>query len=312
MRVHAIIIALNEADFIQETIKPLYEHCSGISVITQYDRDYRGRQVEPDETVQKVLSFPDPNGKIHLVVRRYNDETASRNHEMMSLLTKPHRNVQPHAWDYARLQQFHEPPDYFLIVDADEIYDIDTFPGILHYLQQKKPRGMIMKAYEYGASWRFRVPESVFMFSAFGFIRAGVMFRSRRVVSWTDSRLERLLNLFFLPGHWAKSLCGFGICPPTVGVFHHGAYIRSNRDKLHQKLIKHSESGVYFGHDLASHTDRIHSVLTQRFDQVDLLDLPTNIRNGKWPDSFLADDLDKLLGELLPNRLSSETMARSP
>ena len=40
----------------------------------------------PDTTVEKVLSFSDPEGKIHLVARRYNDETASRNHEMMSVM----------------------------------------------------------------------------------------------------------------------------------------------------------------------------------------------------------------------------------
>ena len=74
LRVHAIIIALNEEQFIEQTLVPLYEQCSGISVITQYDRNYYGERVVPDATVQKVLSFPDPAGKISLVVRRYTDE----------------------------------------------------------------------------------------------------------------------------------------------------------------------------------------------------------------------------------------------
>jgi len=43
LRIHAIIIALNEEDFIEETIKPIYKYCSGISVVTQYDRDYYGK-----------------------------------------------------------------------------------------------------------------------------------------------------------------------------------------------------------------------------------------------------------------------------
>ena len=95
LRIHAIIIALNEEDFIKETIKPIYELCSGISVVTQYDRDYYGKKVKPDNTVNHVLDIDDPDGKIHLVVRRYNDETASRNHEMKAIMFNAAKGIQP-------------------------------------------------------------------------------------------------------------------------------------------------------------------------------------------------------------------------
>ncbi len=138
MNIHAIIIALNEEDFITETIKPIYDHCTGISVITQYDRDYYGKPVTPDTTVQKVLSYPDPGGKIQLVVRRYNDETASRNHEMMCVMCDASKRVLTHGTPIEQIRKFHEKPDYFLICDADEIYDINTFPAIVDYLKKNE------------------------------------------------------------------------------------------------------------------------------------------------------------------------------
>ncbi len=86
IRIHVICIALNEEDFITQFVRTMYPFCSGISIVTQYDRDYYGEMVVPDNTVRWALDFPDPEAKINVVARRYNDETASRNHEMMSIL----------------------------------------------------------------------------------------------------------------------------------------------------------------------------------------------------------------------------------
>src|SRR5438128_2024922 len=122
LKIHAICIALNEDDFIKEFLKSMYPFCSGISIISQYDRDYYGKHVVPDNTIKYALDFPDPEGKINIVVRRYNDETASRNHEMMSVLSDGSKGVQPHGASIEKVKKFFEPPDYFLIVDADEIY----------------------------------------------------------------------------------------------------------------------------------------------------------------------------------------------
>ena len=44
----------------------IYPYCAGISVITQYDRDWYGKFVTPDRTVALVLNYPDPEGKINL------------------------------------------------------------------------------------------------------------------------------------------------------------------------------------------------------------------------------------------------------
>src|SRR5437762_3496713 len=128
LRVHAIILALNEELFIKNQLKMLYPFCSGISVLTQYDRDWYGRRVSPDQTTNLVANFPDPEGKIHLVIRRWPDEAAARNSEMLCLIARPDRRVMSHGSAVARIRDFHHTPDYFLIVDADEFYDPKTFP----------------------------------------------------------------------------------------------------------------------------------------------------------------------------------------
>src|SRR5258708_15091841 len=96
LRVHAIILALNEEVFIQNHLRTLYPFCSGISVLTQYDRDWYGKPVKPDRTVELVSNFPDPEGKIHLVVRRFPDEAAARNCEMLVLSSNTHRQIMYH------------------------------------------------------------------------------------------------------------------------------------------------------------------------------------------------------------------------
>lgn len=294
MRVHAILIALNEADFITETLRPLYAHCSGISVLTQYDRDYRGQPVVPDSTVEQVLRFPDPQGKLQLVVRRYVDETASRNQEMLALAADPLRGVIPHAWPLVRVREFHARPDYFLIVDADEIYDEATFPRILDYLAARRPRAMRVQAYEYGLSWRFRVPPDKWMFRQFGFVRAGLTFHSRRMLTANEHRLNRLGRLGRLGGDLGSRLLGYAMCPVEVGVFHHGGYVRRDRAQMLAKMRKHSHDTEYMSEDW------IRKVLTQNYELVPLECLPRNLREGQWPASFLNDDLEQLIQSLLP------------
>jgi len=283
MRVHAIIIALNEEDFIRETLKPLYRHCSGLSVITQYDRDYYKTAVAPDATVQHVLSFPDPEGKISLVVRRYIDETVSRNHEMAAWCSMPHRGVLPHAWSKQELACSYARPDYFLIVDADEVYDADTFPHIIDYLKRTRPNGLRVSAYEYGRTWNRRVPAATYLHHQFGFVKAGLLFESRRVITFNEQRLIKLfqmLRLSKLCGGLPARLYGFRDCPREIGMFHHAALLRKSRAKLLEKIRKHSHREEHFTQTW------VDEILKQPYDFVPTESLPLNIQSGDWPAEF--------------------------
>lgn len=279
MRIHAIIIALNEEDFIAETIKPIYNLCSGISVITQYDRDYYGKPVMPDNTVNKVLAYPDPKGKIQLVVRRYNDETASRNHEMMALMCDASKGIISHGTPMEQIKKFHETPDYFLICDADEIYDIDTFPAIVDYLETKKPRGMKMSAHNYFFTWNRRMPREEYVHHHFGFVKAGLLFEQRRVLNWNESRINYLFSKFGFKQHVGSKLFNFIDCPWEVGMLHHAGFIRKDMEKMKEKMSKHS-------HMEAHTTEHLEATLDRQLPFTPTNLLPQNIQQGNWPSGF--------------------------
>jgi len=279
MRIHAIIIALNEEDFITETIKPIYDHCSGISVITQYDRDYYGKMVTPDTTASKVLSYPDPKGKIHLIVRRYNDETASRNHEMMSILCDASRGILTHGTPVANVKEFHQKPDYFLICDADEIYDKNTFPSIVDYLGRKKPRAMRVSAYNYFFTWNRRMPKEEYVHHHFGFVKAGILFEQRRVITWNESRINYLTSKLGFKKDIGSRLFNFIDCPWEVGMLHHAGFIRRDMAKMKEKMSKHS-------HTEAHSDEYLRNMLNRQLPFTATNLLPINIQQGNWPASF--------------------------
>ena len=286
MRIHAICIALNEEDFIVELLKSMYPFCSGISIITQYDRDYYGKHVVPDNTVSLALNFPDPEGKVHVVARRYNDETSSRNHEMMSILSNASNGIKPHGVPLDKIKHFFEPPDYFLIVDADEIYDVETFPAIVEYLAQKKPKAMRVSAYEYGFNWNLRVPPETWIHHQFGFVKAGVMFEERRVISWNEHRLKKLFSMLKMNPKLSNNVLGYLDCPMEVGMFHHGAYVRRDKQKIMEKMSKHSHPE---NHD----PEYLEKILKQKYDFIPTEKLPKNIREGNWPSEFWDKQVQK-------------------
>jgi len=277
MRIHAIILALNEEIFIENQLRTLYPFCSGISVLTQYDRDWYGKEIQPDRTAELVINFPDAEGKIHLVVRRFPDEAAARNSEMLALMGRPDQRIMPHGSSRERIHKFHSVPDYFLIVDSDELYDPESFPRITEYLGKKKPRGMRVHGFNYLTTWNRRVPSDIVQFCHFGFIRPGVLFKMRRTVSWNESRLQKLLRILYLPDFSAR-LWGFIECPWSIGFFHHGCWLGDER-RLITKSLRSSHP------EIATPEYPTHVAATP-FKFVPSDELPDNIRNGTWPTDF--------------------------
>ncbi len=275
-RIHAIILALNEEVFIKAQLDTIYPFCSAISVITQYDRDWYGKPVVADKTVDLVLKYPDPLGKINLVMRRLPDEAAARNMEMLSFNKKSYQHTQSHGRTDKDISEFHNPPDYFWIIDADEIYDVATIPVLLTYLYAKKPAGMRITGYNYLRTWNQRVPRETVDFTHFGFIRPGILFEQRRVVNWNESRLSRLFRILRLPDVSSK-LYGFTTCPETVAVFHHACWLGDD-ERIRNKFGKssHKESQQW----APGSVDSIHSIY------IPTKELPLNIQKAQWPTGF--------------------------
>ena len=278
LKIHAICLALNEDPFIENTIKGLYDSCSGISVITQYDRDYYNNFVIPDNTIYKVVNYPDPSGKIHLVVRRFKDETAARNHEMLAICNSPTKGIMDHGNPLEIVNKFHEKPDYFLIVDADEIYEPDVLGNMLQYLSDKRPSGMRTTGRQYLFTWNQLIPKEVVHHHHFGFIKAGFIFEQRRVISWNESRLQKLLTILGLPDFSAK-IYGFIDCPEEVGVYHHGSYL-GGIDRLERKFKMHSHP------DIVLRPGYVEGIVNLPFTHLTSEEIPNFIKNGVWPDNF--------------------------
>lgn len=279
LKIHAIILALNEEQFIGNCIDTIYPFCSKVSVITQYDRDWYGKLVNPDATTSIVLKYPDPAGKINLVVRRMPDEAAARNMEMQAFNKDSYKGTLSHGRSMEDIAAFHNPPDYYWIIDADEIYDTATLPAILNYLNEKRPKGMRITGYNYLRTWNRRVPRQVIDFTHFGFIQPGILFEQRRMVSWNESRLRKLFGMLRLPD-WSARIYGFITCPEAVGVFHHACWL-GNDERIAQKFGKssHQESKDWKPNSV----DVIESVF------VPTKDLPLNIQQANWPIHFFDE-----------------------
>lgn len=279
LRLHAIVLALNEEMFIENQLRTLYPFCAGISVITQYDRDWYGRPVVPDGTLNQVANFPDPDGKVHLVVRRFPDEAAARNAEMRALMVRADRGVMSHGSDPGRLRSFHAVPDYFWVVDADEFYDVGTVPAILEHLARRRPRGLRVHGLNYLGTWNRRVPASAMPFCHFGFLRPGVMFECRRTVSWNESRLAKLFRLLRLRDVSAR-VFGFETCPWDVGFFHHACWL-GDRRRLADKVAKSS-------HRETNSAEYQQSVAALPYEHVATAALPRNIGTWNWPPALFG------------------------
>jgi hypothetical protein len=278
LRIHAIVLALNEEVFITNQLNTLYPFCSGISVLTQYDRDWYGKRVVPDRTAELVMNHPDPDGKVHFVLRRSPDETAARNAEMLAIAARPDRGIMSHGNPKKRIREFYRESDYFFIVDADEFYDPATLPAILEYLERKRPNGMRVNGYNYIGNWNKRVPREVVRFCHFGFLRPGILFEMRRTVTWNESRLSKLFNTLHLPDVSAR-LWGFIECPLEIGVFHHGCWL-GNADRLWKKASMSS-------HRESNRSTFVDDVNAYPFEFIPSTELPNNIRFGVWPEQWV-------------------------
>ncbi|HEX5319416.1 MAG TPA: hypothetical protein VFW46_09675 [Stellaceae bacterium] len=278
LRVHALVLALNEEVFITNLLNTLYPFCCGISVMTQYDRDWFGKRVPPDSTLDRVANHPDPEGKIHMVLRRWRSQPAALNCEIGALSSRAAKGVLSHGTPLREVRSFHQTPDYFWIVDADEFYDPETVPAMLEYLERRRPRGMRVHAYNYVGTWNHRVPMDVVRFCQFGFVRAGQRFASRvRGVTWRETAASRLLNMARLPDFSAR-LFGFLECPKEIAVFHHGCWV-GDRERLAAKAAKSAHLHMKKG-------DYPEEVATIPYEWVPKEALPSSIRDGLWPSNF--------------------------
>ena len=114
------------------SVASIYEHVDRITVITTHDRDWLGHHREPSALVTTILGHDlDPERKIDLIVSSETNEGVCP--EPGDGLCVAEARLAPGAQSDASDAPY-DPPDYFLIIDADEIYEAADFQQIVGYI----------------------------------------------------------------------------------------------------------------------------------------------------------------------------------
>jgi hypothetical protein len=306
MKISAIVVALNESEFIQPCIKAVYPFVNRIKVQTNYDRSWSGELICPDETIKKILAITDEAGKISLHISRIPDEALARNWLMRSDgYTLDHKHESTTSSE-SKIRDFCEDSDYFWIIDADEIYDPETIPNILNYIELKKPNLLKIRGLNYFKSWNYQIFPSDNFFQP-GFLKRGIIFQENRNISLPFSFLTRVIK----NKYWAiressmrtiqKFIISLDYLPEEIAVFHHGAYVGNDK-----RIAKKIFSSVHYDERMKNWYEDVWKKWTPEYKNIHPLHpevfkgvkyvpfsmLPSVIRNEEWPEGYLEKQIN--------------------
>ena len=299
MKITVIIVALNESEFIKPCIKAIYPFVDRIKVQTNYDRSWAGEFVSPDKTVEKILEIPDQQGKISLHISRLPDEAIARNWLMRSdgyLLDHLHTSTTSNR---EQIEEFCEKSDYFWIIDGDEIYDPETIPNIIDYLDFKKPKILKIRGINYFKTWNYRIfPED--MFFQPGFIKPGVLFSNNRNLVFP--LIYRIIKKSLKNKHWSLKFPSERVFSDVtnlsdkIGVFHHGCYVGDDgrmakkvffSGHYNEKMKDWYENVWKNWRPEYKNLHPLYPELFQGVKHVPTEQLPRSIRDEHWPQGYL-------------------------
>lgn len=284
--IHAIYVALGEVDLLRNSIDSIYAHVAGITIVTTYDRDWLGAPRADDGVADLVLSRSiDPEHKIELLVLNETNEARARNRAMDAAVGRQrrHRVRRQHGADVDR-----PPIGYFLIVDADEIWESDDLNRLVAHASQDRGAWFRAGAYRYFKRWNYRIA---------GLEWSTVLVRSDQRFTWLRNRPVARARLLAARAPWPPRIStwlrGYADVPESVAVFHHGSYV-GPRERIAQKLkgfghqheVRHRWLEDVYDHWDPSSTD-FHPVVPERFAATCVIrtdQLPSAVRSGFWPD----------------------------
>ena len=231
-RYHAIYLVLNGWDFFPASLRSVYPHISGATVVTSYDRDRFGTPVEPDRTVAALLSRElDPERKVNVLVCTDAAEAVLRNRAMAFAAPPPAATAVASAEPGAASTP---APDWFWIIDADEIYDADNVARLKQYVRQHPASAYALASTSYWRSWNWRIEQRDHRVVL---VRPGRWFdHLRHLRLGVPARVaRRLRHVGALPEDLAARLMGARDVPREVAAFHHGDFV-GDRDRIAAKL----------------------------------------------------------------------------
>lgn len=290
IRLHAIYVALDEPALFRASVASIYDHVDRITVSTTHDRDWRGAPRDPSAITAMVLGRDlDPERKIDLIVSSETNEARSRNRAMD--YAAPRRSSMRVRREHDR-DDAYVSPDYFLIVDADEVYEGADLERLKAYVAEERRPLYRVPCVRYFKRWNYRITGHEW---AITLVRADqrLPYLRKRNVNLGRRGLARVPGL---PRGARERLLGYVDIPPEVGVFHHGSYV-GPRGRIEAKLQS-------FGHASEVPADWLEQVYdpwttgTTNFnpaypemfagaEEVAVAELPAVIREFAWPDDYL-------------------------
>jgi hypothetical protein len=275
---HAIYLVLNELDFFEASLRAVYPHITGATVVTSHDRDRFGRPVEPDRTLEAILSRDlDPDRKVNVLVATDGVEHVLRNRAMALASEGP------------------APPDWFWIVDADEIWADDDVRRLKAYVEGHGARAYQVTADNYFRSWNHRIEQ---LGAYVVLVRRGVRFGDLRQLRarFHQKAMHKLAHEGVVPERLALRVQGTRLVPREVAIFHHGSYV-GDRDRIAEKLDRSGHRDELVQGWLERVWDAwtpemrdLHPVEPAIFpstSHVPTADLPAAVRSHPWPDGWL-------------------------
>jgi hypothetical protein len=290
IRIHAIYAVAGDEDLFPASLRSIYGQVDGITVITGYDRDWSGAARSSDRLVDLLLHGGlDPERRVQLVIERETNEARSRNRAMdFAAGTAASRRVRRQSDTDRPLV----PPDYFLIIDADEVYEAGAIDRLRAYAA-RRPRAVYrIGARRYFKRWTYRVTGLEYSISL---VRADVRlpYLRRTLVPAPRRALARVPAL---PGRVRDLALGYHDVPPDVAVFHHGSYVGPRRritDKLASfghahEIADHWIEDVWDGFEPSMENfNPAYPDLFPACEDIDPDELPSEIRDHPWPAGYL-------------------------
>jgi hypothetical protein len=275
MRLAAVLLLFKEESFVEACVRAIYPVVDSICVASQHDRNLVGAPVEPDRSLDALLHVPDPDNKVRLVVERDTTHLPGINGE--ARLRNAAIALDPLA-------------DYYLIVDADEIWPLDVLQKCWTEVQRTRWAGYRVSSWTYFRRWNYRVIEPGHGYRPFVFLRRGFLFHDNRQIQWhCAARWTEYLRT----GRKPKTV----FFPPEQRL-HHGSCVGGDERILtkirnyshadgidpawYDRVWKNFHPGIrdfhYFG-------DKAH--LYESLDTIATPDLPDEITRCPWPEGWI-------------------------
>ena len=195
MRIGVGMCVHNEEDYVAWSLRAIYDFADVIAVSVNVGKPWGGTAEPLDRTLEILRSYPDPEGKIRIQPGEWDSEVGQRN---------------------ANLDLIRKEIDYYMVVDADEMYSLRDLDRLRRYVKWRPYAGQfrirLCTYWKTNPIWRIDPPEP---------LKAYILTRVRPKTKFVGLRRTN-----------ERWVC---VVPRRVAVCHHFSYARTTA-RIEQKL----------------------------------------------------------------------------